>query len=164
MIVIVMGVSGSGKTTVGSLLAQSLGWQFRDADEFHPSANIEKMSRGIPLTDNDRAPWLEEMGRSIQEWLREDKNVVLACSALKASYRDILRSDSERVPFVYLKGSFELIQSRLAHRQNHFMRQELLRSQFDALEEPADDLQVDVSQSPEEIVQEIRHALDLPLA
>lgn len=147
-----MGVSGSGKTTIGLLLADALHWEFKDADAFHSPANIEKMRLGIPLSEDDRIPWLQALQRAIAQWLQEDKNVVLACSALKASYRQFLSLDSDRVKLVYLKGSFEVIQKRLQERHNHFMSEKLLKSQFDALEEPPDSIYVDVSDSPEIIV------------
>jgi gluconokinase len=161
MIILIIGVSGSGKTTTGKLLADSLHWEFRDADAFHSPANIEKMRRGIPLSDADRKPWLEDLQTAIALWLRENKNVVLACSALKASYRQFLLLDSERIKLVYLKGSFELIQKRLQERHNHFMSEKLLNSQFEALEEPSDAISVDVSESPEEIVRRIRVLLGI---
>lgn len=152
MIILVMGVSGSGKTTIGLLLADSLHWEFRDADAFHSPANIEKMRLGIPLSDADRIPWLQALQRAIAQWLQENKNVVLACSALKANYRQFLSLDSDRVKLVYLKGSFEVIQNRLQERHNHFMSEKLLKSQFDALEEPPDAIYVDVSEPPEMIM------------
>ncbi|MBE9037997.1 gluconokinase [aff. Roholtiella sp. LEGE 12411] len=152
MIVLVMGVSGSGKTTIGLLLADALHWEFKDADAFHSPANIEKMRLGIPLSDADRIPWLQDLQRAIAQWLQEDKNVVLACSALKASYRQFLLLDSDRIKLVYLKGSFEVIQNRLQERHNHFMSEKLLKSQFDALEEPPDAISADVSDPPEMIV------------
>ncbi len=161
MIIIAMGVSGSGKTTIGQLLAESLHWEFRDADSFHSPENIENMRHGIPLNDLDRMPWLLAMQQATQHWLQENKNVVLACSALKASYRHYLLIGDERVKLVYLKGSFELIQKRLQKRHNHFMNEKLLQSQFDTLEEPTDAISVDVSESPEEIVQNIITALEI---
>ncbi len=159
MIILVVGVSGSGKTTVGELLAKSLNWEFSDADQFHPKTNIEKMSHGIPLNDADRQPWLEAMQRAIDSWLQDDKNMVLACSALKASYRQMLLRDRQRMRLVYLKGSFEQIKQRMEHRPHHYMKVDLLRSQFDILEEPHEGIIVDISLSPEEIVQQIRVSL-----
>ena len=155
MIAIVMGVSGSGKTTVGKLLAQSLNWDFSDADDFHPSANIEKMSLGIPLEDADRLPWLLQLQTTIDRWLLENKNVVLACSALKASYREILCRNEQRIKIVYLKGDFELFAARLKNRENHYMKADLLSSQLDTLEEPEDAIIVDASQPLELIVLQI---------
>lgn len=158
MIVIVMGTTGSGKTTIGSLLAKRLGWEFVDADDFHPPANVEKMKQGIPLTDSDREPWLKALHDKIVEWTAEAGNVVLACSALKQSYRDELRASSE-VKFVYLKGSYELFSRRVLARKGHFAKQDLLGSQFATLEEPVDAIIVDATPSPEEIVSAIRGQL-----
>jgi gluconokinase len=158
MIVIVMGTTGSDKTTIGTLLAKRLGWQFVDADAFHPPANIEKMKHGIPLTDADREPWLKALHDKIVEWTAEKRNVVLACSALKQSYRDELRASSE-VKFVYLKGSYELFSQRVFARKGHFAKQDLLASQFATLEEPTDAIIVDAAPSPEQIVSEVRRQL-----
>ncbi|MBD2294638.1 gluconokinase [Anabaena sphaerica FACHB-251] len=153
-----MGVSGCGKTTIGKLLADSLCWKFHDADTFHSPANIAKMQLGIPLNDADRMPWLEDLQDYIKSWLQENKNVVLACSALKASYRQILLCDS-RIQLVYIQGSFDVIQDRLRKRQNHFMGEKLLKSQFNDLEEPDNAIFVDVAEAPEVIVEKIRKAL-----
>jgi gluconokinase len=161
MIIIVMGVAGSGKTTVARLLAEQLSWTFRDSDEFHPPANIEKMSGGTPLNDADRVSWLAAMRAAIEAWLRENTNAVITCSCLKADYRKTLLVDPTRMRFVYLKGSFELIEARLRQRPNHFMKVNLLQSQFEILEEPRDAIVVDVSDPPEVIVQKIRTALNL---
>ncbi|MEG4216023.1 gluconokinase [Microcoleus sp. Pol14C6] len=159
MITIVMGVSGSGKTTVGKLLAQSLNCDFSDADDFHPSANIEKMSCGIPLEDADRLPWLLELQAAIDWWLWEDRNVVLACSALKASYREMLCRDQQRMKIVYLKCSFDVLAARLTSRENHYMKIDLLLSQLDTLEEPEDSIIIDASQPLEVILRQIRNHL-----
>jgi gluconokinase len=159
MIIVVMGVSGSGKTTIGELLAASLNWDFQDADSFHPSININKMRQGIPLNDADRIPWLETLQISIQGWLLDKKNVVLACSVLKAKYREYLLVDKELVKFVYLQGSFDVISQRLSQRQNHFMSEKLLQSQFDTIEEPIDAIKVDISGSKAEILKEILQQL-----
>ncbi len=156
-----MGVSGSGKTTIGQLLAASLHWEFQDADSFHSPENIVKMQHNIPLTDADRMPWLQNLQTAIAQWLQENKNVVIACSALKASYRQVLLLDCDRIKIVYLNGSFELIQQRLQTRQNHFMTEKLLDSQFNALEEPENALYVDVSEPPSIIVQNITKALGI---
>jgi gluconokinase len=161
MIVIVMGVSGSGKTTVGKLLAASLNWDFVDADDFHPAANIEKMSRGIPLDDADRMPWLRQIQSAIGDWLQAKKNAVLACSALKATYRDLLCGDRVQMKLVYLKGDFELISQRLQQRSNHYMKANLLSSQLAALEEPQNAIVIDASQPPEAIVQQIIDRLEI---
>ena len=159
MIVIVMGVSGSGKTTVGKLLAASLNWDFSDADDFHPPANIDKMSRGIPLEDGDRLPWLLQLQTTIERWLLENKNVVLACSALKASYREILCRDKQRMKIVYLKGDFELFAARLKTRENHYMKVDLLSSQFATLEEPEYAIIIDASPTLEVMVRQIENHL-----
>jgi gluconokinase len=154
MLVLVMGVAGSGKTLIGSMLAQALGSKFADADEFHPAANIEKMSRGIPLTDADREPWLRAIQQALCKWSAAGEDAVLTCSALKQSYRDQLSRDCD-VQIVYLKGHFDLIHSRIAQRTGHFMKPEMLASQFADLEEPTDAIVVDVSLPPEEIVRQI---------
>ena len=119
MVILIMGVSGSGKTTIGEGLALELKWKFRDADDFHPAANIEKMRQGISLNDDDRRPWLQALRQAIDESLQTHDNLILACSALKAAYRQILGKSSEQVKFIYLKGSFELIEQRLKQRQGH---------------------------------------------
>ncbi len=160
MIVMIMGTTGSGKSTVGRLLAERLGWEFADADDFHSPTNIEKMKRGIPLTDADRAPWLKAMHDKIVLWISEKKNVVLACSALKQSYRNELLVSSD-VKLVYLKGTYELLYRRLLSRKEHFANEKLLASQFETLEEPTDAVTVDASHSPEEIVAEICRRLGL---
>lgn len=160
MVILVMGVSGSGKTTIGQMLAETLRWQFADADDFHPAANIEKMGRGIPLTDADRLPWLQALHQVISEWLKINANAVLACSALKSEYRHLLQPTDE-VKWVYLEGSFELIQQRIQERHGHFMKADLLQNQFDTLEVPDDAFHVDVSKSPEESVQQIRSSLSI---
>jgi gluconokinase len=141
VIVIVMGVSGAGKSTIGAALAYELGWRFIDADDLHPPGNVAKMSAGHPLTDADRAPWLE----SLNSVLRQEGNAVIACSALKQSYRDRLTAGISAPVFVFLQGEFELIGSRLAQRQHRYMPASLLRSQFEALEPPAKAITVDVS-------------------
>ncbi len=158
MVIILMGVSGAGKTTVGQALAQKLQWRFAEGDDLHSAANIAKMHAGIPLTDEDRAPWLQSLRQAITVWLAAGDNVVLACSALKASYRDLLRVSPD-VRFVYLHASFEVIAKRLAARKGHYMNPDLLRSQFDTLEEPKDILTVDACLSPADLVDEIRAAL-----
>jgi gluconokinase len=155
MIILVMGVSGSGKTTVGKQLAESLGYKFADADDFHSQQNIQKMYKGIALDDADRLPWLQKIQDVIKLCLSENTNIVLTCSALKKSYRQMLLIDGESVKLVYLKGSFELIQKRLKQRLNHFMTEKLLKSQFDTLEEPSNAISVDISEPLEVIVQNI---------
>ncbi|WP_414571922.1 gluconokinase [Nostoc sp. CCY 9925] len=161
MIIIIMGVSGAGKTTIGKLLADSLDWQFSDADAFHSPENVEKMRCGIPLSEADRIPWLQDLQTAIKNWLQENKNAVLACSALKESYRQFLVVDSERMKLVYLKGSYELIQKRLLERHNHYMSDKLLDSQFNTLEEPLDTIYIDAIETPQVIVQNIRTALGI---
>lgn len=161
MIIIVMGVSGSGKTTIGKQLAESLGWEFSDADTFHSPENVEKMRNGIPLTQTDRLPWLKSLQTAIAQWLQADKNVVLACSALKQSYRQFLLLDNSRVKLVYLKGSYQLIYQRLQERQDHYMSVKLLDSQFDLLEEPTDAIAVDISAPTPDILQTIKSALNI---
>jgi gluconokinase len=170
MIVIVMGVTGSGKTTVGSLLATQVGWKFADADDFHPASNIEKMHRGIPLNDDDRGPWLRRLREEIDRWIADGRNVVLACSALKRSYREELDAGPD-VRFVYLKGSAALITERLRSRHGHFADEHILAGQFADLEEPdleEPDLEepqhtitVDISGTAQEIVAKIRQKLGL---
>ncbi|MBS9391526.1 gluconokinase [Dolichospermum sp. UHCC 0684] len=161
MIVILMGVAGSGKTTIGQALAAATGWEFSDADWFHSAAAKEKMNRGEPLTDTDRAPWLQTMREAIAQWLQADKNAILACSALKVSYRQILCYDDPRVKLVYLQGSYGLIEQRLRDRIGHFMKADLLQSQFETLEEPtaAEAIYIDISQNLEAIIQEIKDYL-----
>jgi gluconokinase len=153
--VIVMGVSGSGKTTVGQKLAQRLGWAFYDADNFHPKENVAKMSSGQPLHDKDREPWLGALNKLIAENLEQQRSLVLACSALKEKYRQHLaKGHEERTKFVYLEGDFETIYTRMQTRK-HFMKPAMLQSQFDTLEEPANAVVVDIRQSQDEIVDDI---------
>jgi gluconokinase len=154
VIAVVMGVTGSGKTTIGVLLAQQLGWEFVDADSFHSPANVEKMRQGISLDDADRAPWLRSIRTAMEGWVAEHKNVVVACSALKKSYRDELEIVSQ-TRFVYLKGSYDLIYQRLQQRHGHFASATILAGQFAALEEPADAITVDIDHTEDEIVEEI---------
>jgi gluconokinase len=160
MVIVVMGVTGSGKTTIGTLLAARLGWHFADADEFHSAANKDKMHKGIPLSDADRLPWLAAMHDQIAKWVALKQNVVLACSALKQSYRQLLWTGPE-VRFVYLKGTYELIAERLRARKGHFADEHILAGQFADLEEPSYALTVDIGASPEEIVDEICRRLGL---
>jgi len=154
MLVAVMGVTGSGKTTVGSLLAKRLGWEFADADDFHSAENKDKMHRGIPLTDADRMPWLASMHDYLAEENAEKRSVVLGCSALKQSYRAIL-SDGLSIQLVYLKGTYEVIDAHLRARKGHFADDKILAAQFADLEEPTDAIVVDVRLVPEQIVDEI---------
>jgi gluconokinase len=156
-----MGVEGSGKTTVGKLLAHNFGWMFVDADDFHSASNKEKMSRGVPLDDADRAPWLQAIHDFVAEQVRTGQNVVLACSALKQSYREQLQPGMN-MKIVYLKGGFDLFYSRLQKRQAHFARESLLASQFASLEEPIDAITIDAALSETDIVKRIESALRLP--
>ena len=158
MIVIIFGVSGSGKTTVGKLLAKRLGWRFYEADDFHSQANVNKMRRGIALTDEDRWPWLVKLRKLIKRCVESDENAVMACSALKRAYRDRLRISAE-VKFVFLRGDYALITEQLRRRRGHFMAPGLLRSQFADLEEPEADedaLTIELGRPPDEIVEEIK--------
>ncbi len=160
MIVLLIGPAGSGKTTVGELLAGQLGWEFADGDNFHSPANIEKMSRGLPLDDNDRIPWLNSIRDAMEQWNAQRRNVVLACSALKKIYRERLQIGSA-VKLVYLKGTYDLLLDRLHSRRGHYATEQILTSQFADLEEPTDAITIDVARSPEEIVLEIRRQLSL---
>jgi len=162
MIAILMGVSGSGKTTIGKLLAQRLGWTFLEGDAFHPRANITKMIKGIPLSDEDRQPWLNALRELIEQFIHKKESVVLACSALKAAYREFLEQKDREVFFVYLKGDYELIRKRLEERSNHYMKAGLLSSQFEALEEPEGVMTVDILRDPGEIVTSIQQELLRP--
>ena len=160
MVIVVMGVAASGKTTVGHLLAEELGWTFYDADDFHPRANVEKMSHGIPLDDEDRRPWLEALRELIKECLSLGRDAVLACSALKESYREYLQIE-ERVKLVFLEADRALIRERLTERSGHFMKADMLESQFAALEEPEESTHFDASRPPAELVREIRERLNV---
>lgn len=165
MIVILMGVSGSGKTTIGSQLADQLGWPFFDADDFHPPENIAKMSSGIALTDRDRQPWLQALADRTANLIASNKSAVLACSALKSAYRDQLKNaaglNTDQVRFVYLKVSPSIAHQRLRNREGHFMPEELISSQFEALEEPDDAIIINAELSPDEVVAQTRRALGL---
>ncbi len=152
---IIMGTSGCGKSTVGRLLAEKFGWQFLDADDFHPAENIQKMQAGIPLSDGDRLPWLRSLNSLLSDAIRSGAHPVLACSALRESYRQELLSGGLSITVVYLRGTYEEILERVQSRQDHFMPAELLRSQFDTLEEPANAWIFDISQPAEEIVEQI---------
>jgi gluconokinase len=155
-----MGTAGSGKTTVGELLAGQLGWEFADGDNFHSPASIEKMTRGVPLDDQDRIPWLDAIREAMEQWNAQRRNVVLACSALKKSYRERLQISSA-ARLVYLKGTYDLLRERLQARKGHYATEQILTSQFADLEEPAGAIAIDVARSPEEIVAELRKQLAL---
>ena len=154
--IVLMGVSGSGKSTVGRALAQRLGWRFLDADDYHPQANVEKMRAGVALNDHDRWPWLDRLNAVLRHSLAKGHPAVLACSALKQRYRDRLSQKVAGVMFVHLSGSFELIAGRVSDRRHKYMPSSLLRSQFDALELPDEALTLDVALTVEEIVESIR--------
>ena len=154
MILLIMGVTGSGKTTVGRMLAERLGWVYLDADDFHSPSNKEKMHQGIPLTEADRIPWLDAMHAALQAEAAQGKSVVLACSALRQEYRERLMAGLD-VKLIYLRGSRELIATRLAKRMNHFAGVPILDDQFAVLEEPHDAVVVDISETPEQMVDEI---------
>ncbi len=159
MILIVMGVSGCGKSTIGQMLADKFNCGFYDGDEFHPAENIAKMSQGIPLNDDDRAPWLRAIQQAAHQLILEGKNGVFACSALKERYRVLLLENNPETYFVYLKGSFDVIQQRMESRAGHYMKPGMLQSQFDALEEPANAITVDISDAPETMVASISKQL-----
>ena len=155
MVYIIMGVSGSGKTTIGKLLAEKIALPFYDGDNFHSPANVSKMKNGIPLTDDDRQGWLNILADKISQWQKEG-GAVLACSALKEKYRITLRSKAtEKIEWIFLKGSEELISQRLSARKDHFMNASLLQSQFEILEEPAYGIKVFVNEDPETLVEKI---------
>lgn len=159
MIVVLIGVSGSGKTTIGKALAQALSARFVDADDYHSAEHIEQMRRGVALDDADRAPWLTKLNVLLRDAQQRDQTLVLACSALKAAYRRQLLRGIHDAKQIYLRGSTELIAARLARRHGHYMNPDLLRSQFETLEEPRDAIVVDISGTPEQITGQILQAL-----
>lgn len=156
-----MGVTGCGKSTVGAMLAQDCNWDFHDADDFHPAANVAKMKRGAALTDEDRWPWLEHLNAFLIESEQQGQSLVLACSALKQVYRDRLARGCAAVRFVFLDGDMELIRVRLAVRQGHYMNPNLLASQFAILERPKEALRFDIAENPAELVRSIRERLEV---
>ena len=159
MVVLVMGVSGSGKTTIGEALAEKLGWRYLDADDFHPQANVEKMKAGIPLEDADRWPWLGAINRALLGFQRDGLSVVLGCSALKEAYRERLSGNLSDFRVVYLRGDFELIEKRVKARTHRYMPASLLKSQFDAMEPPHGAIEIDVSVPVSESIQQIQKQL-----
>lgn len=161
MFYVIMGVSGTGKSTVGKLLAERTGWDFYDADDFHSPANIDKLKRGIALSDRDRLPWLQKLQQLIAKQQKSDRPGILACSALKSQYRQILSEDNLAVTFIYLRGDYESVQTRIQQRQGHFMSPDLLHSQFALLEEPEEALIFDITETPEEIVAKILNSLSI---
>ncbi len=161
MVIIIIGVSGSGKTTVGQQLAELLDWNFYDADDYHTKDNIKKMKKGIPLSDADREPWLHILSKKIAGWQSGKKNAVLACSALKKQYRNILGVDRKDVKTVLLKGTFSLYEKRLKSRKNHFANINLLQSQIDILEKPDSGLIIDIADTPVDICKKIIETFEL---
>lgn len=159
MVVLLMGVTGSGKTTVGEKVAAELGWTFSDADDFHPAANKAKMRAGIPLTDDDRWPWLLAVRQVIEQALRDNRGAIVACSALKAAYRDVLAGGLEPIRFVLLDGDPAVLKARLVQRRHEFMNPALLESQIDTLERPPNAIVIDIELPLDEQVRRIRRAL-----
>ncbi len=161
LIIVLMGVCGCGKTTIGEALAEQLQWPLYDGDDFHPPANVEKMRQGTPLTDEDRLPWLQILADEMGKCLAQGQSALLACSALKQHYRDILVAGRDQIRIVHLKGDKELIQQRLARRQHRYMPASLLDSQFAALEAPRDAIEVDISPDPQTIARHIKEQLGI---
>ena len=159
MILVLFGVSGSGKTTIGRLLAQELDWNFYDADDFHPTSNVEKMRQGLPLAEADRWPWLERLRELLTQGIARKEELILACSALKEEYRKYLHINDE-IKWIFLKGEYQLIADRIQDRRGHFMNPNLLRDQFEVLEEPRGNaVVIDIEADPTTIVERIRNKL-----
>ena len=156
-----MGVSGCGKSSVGTALEAKLGWKFYDGDDFHPQANFDKMANGIPLEDADRIPWLQNLHDLIRERNQQGESVIVACSALKQVYRQVLRAQNPDLIFVHLDGDYDLILQRMQARENHFMQAEMLKSQFDVLESLQNGVRIDIKKSIEEIMDEIIRYMNL---
>ena len=161
MIVIVAGVTGCGKTAVGAMLARECGWEFHDADDFHPAANVTKMKNGVPLDDDERWPWLDRLNALLTDAERQGKSLVLACSALKQAYRDRLVRGCPAARFVFLEGDIELIRARLLARRGHYMNPKLLESQFAIMQAPRQALRLDVTPEPAALVRSIRKEFSL---
>lgn len=154
-LLLVMGVAGAGKSTIGHLLAEALGWDFFDGDDFHPPQNVAKMAQGLPLSDADRLPWLQAMRRFIAQRDATQQPAVIAASVLKQQYRDLLMQQDTQIALIYLQGDFDTIYARMQQRQQHFMKAEMLQSQFDALEEPESAWKISIQQSPTQMVAQI---------
>ena len=159
--IVIMGVSGSGKTSVGKMLADTLDWTFFDGDDFHPTVNVEKMASGHPLNDDDRFPWLKRLRDLMTEENAKGDSVVVACSALKKSYRDILKETNPNLKIVFLDGTFELIETRMTKRDAHFMKAGMLKSQFETLERPINAIPINIDQSIEKLINEIIKSIEI---
>ena len=161
MLIIVTGVSGVGKTTIGKLLSENMGWTFYEGDDYHTNVNLAKMRNGTPLTDDDRWPWLDALRTKLSEIVLHEENAILSCSALKESYRMRLGSGLKDIVFVYLRGDYHLVRNRISARVGHFMSADLLVSQYSDLEEPQNGIIVDAALEPMEIINYLKRALSL---